>query len=125
MASSRTIRVLLADEHEMVATSLYMAFEGIMDIDLIGRAANGAQAVQMVEKLQPDVVLMDLSMPVMDGFRATAIIRERFTQVKVVVLSASTLQSDIEAAMQAGAHSYLTKENSTESIIAAIRAAVR
>jgi DNA-binding NarL/FixJ family response regulator len=76
--------------------------------------------------LNPDVVLMDLRMPVMDGFEATAIIRDRHPNVKIVVLSASNLQSDIEAAMQAGAHAYLNKNRDNgDSIVRTIRSVIR
>jgi NarL family two-component system response regulator LiaR len=121
MIFSRTIRVLLADEHELVALSLEIAFTVFDDIKLIGRAANGLEAIEMVGRLGPDVVLMDLIMPIMDGFQATVIIRKRYPKVKVIALSASLLMEDTEAAMQAGAHAYLNKnEHSGESIISTI-----
>jgi DNA-binding NarL/FixJ family response regulator len=119
---SRIAQVLLADEHEVVALSLEIAFAVLDDIHLIGRARNGAQAVEMVGALKPDVVLMDLVMPVMDGFQATIVIRQRYPIVKVIALSANFFQEDEVAAMQAGAHAYLNKnEHTGDAIVRTIR----
>jgi NarL family two-component system response regulator LiaR len=123
---SRIIRVLLADEHEVVALGLEIAFALLDDMQLIGRASNGAEAIEMVGILQPDVVLMDLMMPVMDGFEATVIICKRYPKVKVIALSASLIFEDRTAALQAGAHTYLNKNEHTSAAIAqAIRSVMQ
>jgi NarL family two-component system response regulator LiaR len=126
MAFSRTIRVLLVDDHDLVALSLSTVFETTEDIAVIGRAVNGVEAIEMTAALAPDVVLMDLLMPVMDGLEATALIRKHYPDVKVIAMSATSLHDDRVAAMQAGAHAYVNKdEGSGSSIFAAIRAVVR
>jgi DNA-binding NarL/FixJ family response regulator len=125
MTASRLIRVLIVDEHDLVATSLKLVFENISGIEVIGRAANGSEGVEMAGDLRPDVVLMDINMPVMDGLTATRIIREKYGQIKVVVLTASILEADMQAAFEAGAHAYLRKECSTAELVEAIRSAAR
>jgi two-component system, NarL family, response regulator LiaR len=125
MTLSRIIRVLLVDDHEMVALSLNLMFGEIEDIELVGRAGDGTEALSLVAELRPDVVLMDLMMPLMDGFQTTALVREQHPQVKVIVLSASSLQQDIDAATRAGAHAYISKDSSNSTIINAIRGIIR
>jgi len=126
MAFSRSIRVLLVDDHELVAISLSVVFEGLDDMMLVGRAANGVEAIELTGALAPDVVLMDLLMPVMDGFEATTLIRKHYPAVKVIAMSATSLRDDRKAALQAGAHGYVSKDDgSGNSIFNAIRAVVR
>jgi DNA-binding NarL/FixJ family response regulator len=123
---TRNIRVLIADEHPLVVESLGIVFDAIEGIELVGHATNGAEAIQLIPELQPDVVLMDLRMPVMDGFQATSIIHELFPRVIVIVLSGSSLEDDIETAKQAGAHAFLSKQDASgTSIVAHIRAMFR
>jgi NarL family two-component system response regulator LiaR len=125
MAVSRSIRVLLVDDHEVVAISLVALFDTIDDIVLVGRAGNGVEAIEQTTALTPDVVLMDLLMPVMDGFEATTLIRKHFPTVKIIAMSASSLHDDRKAAMQAGAHGYVSKDECSGSMICdAIRAVV-
>jgi DNA-binding NarL/FixJ family response regulator len=125
MSSSRTIRVLLVDEHELVLSSLSLMLESIVEIEVVGQAANGTIAVQMVADLQPDVVMMDLNMPVMDGLTATQIIREKHPQTKVIILTASILEGDFQTAAQVGANGYLRKDCTNAEIVAAIRSVVQ
>ena len=124
MTTFRTIRVVIVDEHEMVVTSLKIMFENLSGIEIIGQAVNGAEAVEVAGKLLPDVMLMDIVMPVMDGLTATRIIREQYPQIKIVILTASTLEADKDAAFEAGAHNYLGKDCSTSQLIETIRAVV-
>jgi DNA-binding NarL/FixJ family response regulator len=124
MTTYRTIRVVIVDEHEMVVTSLKIMFENLSRIEIIGRAVNGAEAIDMAGQLLPDVILMDINMPVMDGLTATRLIRKEYPQIKVVILTASTLEADKQAALEAGAHSYVRKEGSSLELIEAIRAVV-
>jgi DNA-binding NarL/FixJ family response regulator len=126
MTISRMIRVVIVDDHEMVAASLAIVLEAIVDIEVIGHAFNGSEGIEMVGKLSPDVVLMDILMPVMDGITATAIIHHKHPQIKVIVLTASTSADDKEAILEAGAHGFLEKEvHFMDEILDAIYRAVR
>jgi two-component system nitrate/nitrite response regulator NarL len=116
--------VVIVDEHEMVVTSLKIMFESLSGIEIIGRAVNGAEAIDLAGELLPDVMLMDIMMPVMDGLTATQIIRDKYPQIKIIILTASTLESDQQAALDAGAHRYVSKEGSGAELIEAIRAVV-
>ena len=92
---------------------------------MVGEAANGHEAVSLVEQLQPDVVLMDLRMPVMDGILATAVIRDRWPAVPVLVLTTFDDDASLFGALRAGAAGYLLKDVSSETLIAAVTAAAR
>jgi len=123
MSTSIPIRVMIVDEHDMVRRGLATVMRLHADLDLVGEAQNGEQAVKLVEQLQPDVVLMDLMMPVMDGATATRIICERWPQVQVIALSASQEQELIQKVLQAGAIGYLLKNLSIDELAEAIRSA--
>src|SRR5688500_13372568 len=110
MAATRPIRMLLVDEHDLVRMSLMLMFENVPYIEVVGQAVDGQMAIDMVAELQPDVVLMDLNMPGMDGFTATALIHERYPQIKVIILSGSMLEADTQEAIEAGASAFLSKE---------------
>jgi two-component system, NarL family, response regulator LiaR len=121
----KTIRVLIVDDHAGVRRALSIFLEEWEDLELAGEADNGKTAIDLVERLEPDVVLMDLVMPVMDGIHATEIIRQKFPQVQVIVLT-STIDFDlINKAIEAGAFGYMLKDVLLESIADTIRAAVR
>jgi DNA-binding NarL/FixJ family response regulator len=122
---AKTIRLLMADEHDFVISSLQLAFDMADNIELVGRAEDGLEAVAMAGELLPDVILMDIVMPGMDGLTATRIIREKYPKIKIIILTASTLEADHKASMEAGAHIYLRKETSMHDLIAIIRAFVR
>jgi two-component system response regulator DegU len=119
-----TIRVLLADDHRMLREGLRRSLteEGF---EIVGEAENGEQAVRMVADLQPDVVLMDVSMPEMDGLEATRLIGGSFTATQVIMLTMHADQEVLADAIRAGASGYLVKDCSTEEIGAAIRMAVQ
>ncbi len=117
------IRVLIVDDHPNVRRGLSAVFEVWDDLELVGEAQNGKQAVELAEQLQPDVVLMDLIMPVMDGIVATRIIRQKFPHIQVVVLTSSVETELINQALEAGAHSSVTKTVTIDQLAAAIRAA--
>jgi two-component system, NarL family, response regulator LiaR len=120
----RPIRVMLADDHAMVRSGLSAFLLAYDDMELVGEATNGADAVRSCVGLQPDVVLMDLVMPEMDGATATRLIREQCPGVRVIALT--TFQDDalIEAALRAGALSFLLKNVSADELADAIRAAM-
>jgi NarL family two-component system response regulator LiaR len=123
MNTEKTIRVLIVDDHAMVRTGLATFLEVIDDLDLAGQAADGTEAVALCARLQPDVVLMDLVMPEMDGVTATRIIRERWPETQVIALTSFQEKELVKDALQAGAISYLLKNVSMDDLSEAVRAA--
>ena len=119
------IRVLVVDDHVIVRNGLEQLLATSDAVDLVGFAADGRAALDAVEELQPDVVLMDLSMPVMDGVEATAAISRRWPAVKVVILTSFSEQQRVMAALDAGADGYVLKHADPEQILAAIEAVHR
>jgi DNA-binding NarL/FixJ family response regulator len=117
------IRVLLADDHAVVRRGLRGFFELLEDIEIVGEAADGSEAVALVETLRPDVVLMDLLMPVMDGIAATGEIKRRFPEVEVVALTSFIEEERVTAALEAGASGYLLKDADADDVAVAIRRA--
>lgn len=117
------IRVLVADDHTIVREGLRALIEGEPGMECVGLAVDGAEAVTMTEVLSPDVVLMDLTMPVVDGVAATRAITARFPDVRVVVLTSFGDESRIRAALAAGARGYLLKHLTPDELLGAIRAA--
>jgi DNA-binding NarL/FixJ family response regulator len=116
------IRVLIADDQRVVRDGLSMLLGLIDGVDVIGAASDGAEAVELAEAHHPDVVLMDLRMPGVDGIAATADLRERVPHARVLVLTTYAEQDAILPALRAGARGYLTKDASAEQIETAIRA---
>jgi DNA-binding NarL/FixJ family response regulator len=117
------IRVLLVDDHAVVRRGLRGFLELLDDIEIAGEAEDGAQAVRLVEQDAPDVVLMDLLMPVMDGIAATAEIKRRFPDVEVVALTSFIEEERVTAALEAGATGYLLKDADADDVAVAIRRA--
>ena len=117
------IRVLIVDDHAMVRQGIATFFDLHDDIDLVGEAANGREALARVEQLKPDVVLMDLVMPEMDGVSATREIKARHPNVRVLVLTSFVNDAQLTPALQAGASGYLLKDISADELVKAIRAA--
>jgi NarL family two-component system response regulator LiaR len=123
MERSQPIRVMIVDDHNVLSSSLAISLNSCAGIRVIGQANNGEEAVALCAELQPDVILMDLVMPVMDGLTATRIIRERFPQTQIVILTSYDEEDRIHEALNAGALSYLLKTVSIGELDAAIRAA--
>lgn len=123
MTASKRIRVLLVDDHDMVRRGLAIFLKGFDDLEQAGEAANGAEAVRRCTETGPDVVLMDLMMPVMDGLAATRVLREQFPAVRVIALTSFRDDGLVQRALQAGAMSYLLKNVSADDLAASIRAA--
>jgi DNA-binding NarL/FixJ family response regulator len=117
------IRVLLADDHRMLREGLSRSL-GEEGFDIVGEAENGEQAVRMAAELQPDVVLMDVSMPEMDGVEATRIIRSGDTATRVIMLTMHADKEVLADAIRAGASGYLVKDCSTEEVAEAVRLTV-
>jgi DNA-binding NarL/FixJ family response regulator len=119
------IRVLVADDHELVRHGLAMLLRSADDIEFLGHASDGVEAVRLAAALQPDVVLMDLSMPVMDGIEATRQITAARPGVAVVVLSSFAERRMVLEAIEAGAVGYLLKDGGMDDILRAVHAAAR
>jgi NarL family two-component system response regulator LiaR len=117
------IRVLLVDDHDMVRWGLAAFLATFDDLELAGEACNGAEAVRRYDELRPDVVLMDLKMPEMDGVAATAAIHARFPTARVIALTSFREEGLVQQALQAGALSYLLKNATAPELAGAIRAA--
>jgi DNA-binding NarL/FixJ family response regulator len=119
------IRVLIADDHPVVRAGLQGMLLGQPDIQVVGEAVTGAEAIAMTEQFRPNVVLMDLRMPELDGVSATVRIRERQPQTHVLVLTTYDGDSDILRAVEAGATGYLLKDTPRDDLFRAIRAAAK
>ncbi len=117
------IKVLLVDDHAMVRRGLGAFLSVYPDLELIGEAENGAEALEQCARLKPDVVLMDLLMPEMDGATATAAIRQQFPQMRVIALTSYRDDDLVQRVIQAGATGYLLKNVSGIDLAQAIRAA--
>jgi DNA-binding NarL/FixJ family response regulator len=116
------IRVLLVDDQSLIRQGLKALLELEADLQIVGEADNGQAAIALVESLQPDVVLMDIRMPLVDGVAATREIEKRFTNTKVLVLTTFDDDEYVAQAMQYGAKGYLLKDTPSEELAAAIRA---
>jgi DNA-binding NarL/FixJ family response regulator len=118
-----TIRILLADDHSVVRQGLKMFLALDPELEIVGEAANGAEVLRLARELRPDVVLMDLLMPVMDGVAATATIRQELPDTEVLALTSVVEDRAISAALRAGAIGYLLKDTQADELRRAIHAA--
>ncbi|WDZ82728.1 response regulator transcription factor [Micromonospora cathayae] len=121
--SERPLRVLVVDDQQLVREGLTALLELTDGVTVVGSAGDGARALELVADHRPDVVLMDLRMPVLDGVTATARVREHFPEVAVVVLTTYADDESIAGALAAGARGYLTKDAGRAEIAMALRAA--
>ncbi len=115
--------VLIADDERLFVAALELILTADDRIEVVGRALDGSQAIALARELEPDVVLMDLSMPGIDGIRATEAIVAGGTMQRVVVLSGSADPEDMEKARQAGAFAYLTKDRIADELVPGVLAA--
>lgn len=118
------IRLLLCDDQDIVTEGMGVILRAVRDFQVVGVARDGAQAVEMTGQLHPDLVLMDLRMPIMNGIQATRKLREQFPQVKVLVLTTYDDDEWVFDAIRAGASGYLLKDTPRDQIVAAIRGTV-
>ncbi len=123
MSDSGQIRVIIVDDHEIVRNGLSVFLETCEDLELVGEASNGAEAVQLCAEVNPDVVVMDLVMPEVDGIEATRIIRRNHPQTQVVALTSFENDELVPAVLKAGAISYLLKNVSIDELAEGIRKA--
>ncbi|MGE5602596.1 MAG: response regulator [Nitrososphaerales archaeon] len=117
------IRVLVADDHSMVRQGLEMYFDGDPDVTIVGEARNGDEAVDMARNLRPDVVLMDLLMPAMDGIAATRVLRETLPRAHIVAMTSVVEENGIHRAIEAGAIGYVLKDTRPDELREAVLAA--
>ncbi|MBU4214357.1 MAG: response regulator transcription factor [Actinobacteria bacterium] len=120
-----SIRVLIADDHPVVRSGLAGLLAVEPDIEVVGEAGDGQRTVALAHELRPDLVLMDLRMPVLDGAAATALIVAQVPGVHVLVLTTYETDTDILRAVEAGATGYLLKDTPREELVAGVRAAAR
>ena len=120
-----SVRVLIADDQALFREGLRTLLSTRSEIEVVGEAANGAEALAEVERLQPAVVLMDLRMPVMDGIVATTALRDRWPSIPVLVLTTFDDDASLFGALRAGAAGYLLKDVSSDTLVAAVTAAAR
>lgn len=123
MPRKAPIRVVVADDHPLIREGITASLGRAGDIKVVGEARNGEEAVMMVTSLRPDVVLMDLDMPVMDGVTAIHLLTEKFPGLKILVLSAHEDNKHVYTAMQAGAVGYVIKRTDHASLLNVIRSA--
>lgn len=119
------IRVLLVDDHQLVRAGLASLLGAAEDVIVVGQAGDGAAAIQQARELAPDVILMDLSMPVLDGVAATRQIVDELPAVQVLVLTSFSDRTRVDLALGAGAIGYLLKDSEPADLLAAVRAAAR
>jgi DNA-binding NarL/FixJ family response regulator len=117
---SAPLRVLIADDHRLFAEALDAILAADERIEVVGRASDGSEAVELARTLEPDVVLMDVSMPVLDGFEATREIRVATEGVRVLMLTGSNSRDDVDRSREAGASGYVTKDRIASELVAAI-----
>jgi two-component system nitrate/nitrite response regulator NarL len=120
-----TIRILLVDDQPLFRKALATLIDGQPDLSVIGEAENGLQAVEMARALQPDLVVLDVDMPVMNGVEAVRLIREQVPAAKVVMLTVSESEDDLFDAVRYGAHGYLLKDLRPEQLYDMLRSVMR
>ena len=117
---AKPLRVLIADDHRLFAEALEAILATDERIEVVGQAGDGSEAVELARRLGPDVVLMDVSMPVLDGFEATREIRAASDDTHVLMLTGSNSRADVDRSRQAGASGYVTKDRIASELVAAI-----
>ncbi len=120
-ADKPRLRVLLADDHPLVREGIKACLNGEPGIEVVGEAANGAEAVDEARKLVPDLVLMDLNMPRLNGLEATALLRRELPQVRMLVFTIHHESHYVTQAVRAGAHGYIAKDAPPTELVAAVR----
>src|SRR5579859_6688719 len=118
---AKNIKVLIAEDHDVVREGLKILISSDSGIEIAGEASNGAAAVRLARKLQPDVVLMDLAMPKVNGLQATREIRQQVPRSKVLVLSAYKDDETLQKVLAAGVSGYITKHSAADELLTAIR----
>jgi DNA-binding NarL/FixJ family response regulator len=125
LRGKRAIRVIIADDHHLVRQGIRALLEKADDIEVVAEAADGQEAVELVERLAPDVLVMDIAMPRMNGNQATERVRALGAVTQVVILSMYSDETLVRQALRSGAKGYLLKRSVTEELLLAVRAASR
>lgn len=115
------LRILLAEDHEIVRHGIKLLVDSQTDLEVIGEAGNGEIAVKMANELKPDIIVMDVSMPLLNGLKATRKIREKSAQMKILILTRHTDDGYLQQLLCAGANGYVLKQSAPEDLIRAIR----
>ncbi|MCI0708056.1 MAG: response regulator transcription factor [Ignavibacteriae bacterium] len=121
----KKIKILIADDHSLIRTGISTLLQSYEDFVVVGEATNGEEAVEMTRKVQPDVVIIDLSMPKMNGIEATKLIRERYPETRVLVLTMHENEEYIYQIFRSGAGGYVLKNSSREELYEAVRAVAK
>jgi DNA-binding NarL/FixJ family response regulator len=116
----KPLRVLIADDHRLFAEALEAILGADERIEVVGQASDGAEAVELAQRLGPDLVLMDVNMPVLDGFEATREIRAAGEAVHVLMLTGSNSRADVDRSREVGASGYITKDRIASELVGAI-----
>lgn len=116
-----SIRVLIVDDHHVVRKGLVFFFRTQQDLDIVGEASNGKEAVQLANSLKPDIILMDLVMPEMDGIEATKIIKQEHPNIKIMMLTSFSDQDHVIPALEAGASGYQLKDIQPDELVTALK----
>lgn len=124
MADENRIRIVIVDDHKVVRSGLGAFLQVYDDFELVGEGSDGKEAIEICEQLKPDVVLMDLVMPVMDGAEATRCIKQQYPDIQVIVLTSFKEENLVQDALKAGAIGFLLKNISADELASAIRSAV-
>jgi two-component system NarL family response regulator len=119
-AKRKPVRVLIADDHRLFAEALEAILAADDRITVVGQASDGGEVIELARALRPDVVLMDVSMPVLDGFEATREIRSTSDEVAVLMLTGSNSRADVDRSREAGAAGYVTKDRIASELVEAI-----
>lgn len=121
LVADKAIRVILVDDHRHIHQAVSLILEAVDDIELVGQGGNGQEALTLCEQLHPDLILMDVVMPIMDGVQATQRIHEQFPDIKTLVLSNFQDHESVHAMLKSGAAGYVTKSALTHELVDTIR----
>ncbi|AHF68302.1 MULTISPECIES: response regulator [Pseudomonas] len=122
---TNTLRLVLADDHEVTRTGFVSLLAGHPEFEVIGQASDGQQAIELCEQMQPDIAILDIRMPVLNGLGAARILQQRMPQLKVVMFTMDDSTDHLEAAISAGAVGYLLKDASRDEVIASLQRVAR
>jgi DNA-binding NarL/FixJ family response regulator len=123
MTGAQKIRVLIVDDHVMVRQGLRALLQSYPNLDVVGEAGNGEEAISSVAKLEPTIVVMDIGMPSLDGIAATRLIKTKYPHIAVLGLSVNAPSYHVDAMLKAGAYEILTKEKAVDELYSAIQRA--
>ncbi|MFJ4143744.1 response regulator [Pseudomonas sp. NPDC089734] len=122
---TNTLRLVLADDHEVTRTGFVSLLAGHPEFEVVGQAADGQQAIELCEQTQPDIAILDIRMPVLNGLGAARILQQRMPKLKVVIFTMDDSTDHLEAAISAGAVGYLLKDASRDEVIASLQRVAR